>query len=159
MLSLVLWIICLYGIVLLGFRFLYSHFCMKLAKEIEKENLHYLILAKDNQSIIEWVIRSLWFNECTDGKPIKITIMDFGSSDDTLEIIHRLTYKSFQVRVIQVKEMTEMEMNIGRIVEEIRGNGEQVQIIDLMDYDKRSKQGEIQRFEYAGRFIRGGKRD
>ncbi|TCS83339.1 glycosyltransferase family A protein [Tepidibacillus fermentans] len=141
MLSLVLWTICLYGIILLGFKLFYSYFCMKLAKKTGSNNSHYLILAKDNQSIIEWVIRSLWFWQCIDGKPIKMTIIDFGSSDDTFAIIQRLHHQSFQVKLILEQEMAEKEEIIGRKIEEICRNGEQVEIIDLMDYDKRNKHG------------------
>ncbi|WP_339060546.1 hypothetical protein [Tepidibacillus marianensis] len=136
MLSLFLWTICLYGFILFGFKWIYSHVCFKVAKEIEKENLHYLILAKDNQSIIEWVIRSLWFSQCLSSYPIKITILDLESVDDTREIIQRLNYKHLLVEVIEVKDLTKVDEIVGRMVEEVRKRGEKVKIVDLLNYEK-----------------------
>jgi len=136
MLSLFLWTICLYGVILLGFKWVYSHVCFKVAKEIERENIHYLILAKDNQSIIEWVIRSLWFSQCLSNFPIKITILDLGSVDDTKEIIQRFNYKHLLIEVVEITDLSQIDEIAGRMIEEIGQKGEQVKIVDLLNYDK-----------------------
>ncbi|HEX7056203.1 MAG TPA: hypothetical protein VF260_03260 [Bacilli bacterium] len=51
---------------------------------------HYVLVTKNNQSQIEWIIRSLLFYSWLRGVWIKITILDQCSSDDTMRIVNRL---------------------------------------------------------------------
>ena len=136
MLSIIFWTVCLYAVILFGFKLVYSHFCFKVAEEVKREKIHYLILAKDNQSIIEWVIRSLWFSHCLSGAPIKLTIIDLDSADDTRDIIQRLNYSHLIVDVIDLEDMAKLEQVVGRMVEEIGQKGEQVKIVNLLNYEK-----------------------
>ena len=55
------------------------------------ESKHYVLYTLDNQLHIEWIIRSLILFYWLQGKSISITIIDEGSSDDTLAIIGLLS--------------------------------------------------------------------
>lgn len=52
-----------------------------------------LIITKNNQLYIEWYIRSLFFFSWLKGRRIAAAVLDESSTDDTLKIIERLSYK------------------------------------------------------------------
>ncbi|KRE97969.1 hypothetical protein ASG89_29135 [Paenibacillus sp. Soil766] len=62
-----------------------------LRKGTKKKPATVLLVTKNNQNQIEWVIRSLFFFSRVRGNQVKATIIDEGSSDDTREIIERLS--------------------------------------------------------------------
>ncbi|MCZ8514866.1 hypothetical protein O9H85_21075 [Paenibacillus filicis] len=53
--------------------------------------VHYALMTRDDQNTVEWFIRSLHFFSWLKGRAITITIIDEGSSDDTLAIAYRLS--------------------------------------------------------------------
>jgi hypothetical protein len=55
-----------------------------------KTPVHYLLLTKNNQTQIEWYLRYLVFIAWWEGRPLKVTLADDGSTDDTLAIASRL---------------------------------------------------------------------
>ncbi|MEW9702588.1 hypothetical protein [Paenibacillus sp. SI8] len=57
-----------------------------------KKPANVLLITKNNQNQIEWVIRSLFFFSRMKGSQVTATIIDEGSSDDTKEIIERLSH-------------------------------------------------------------------
>ncbi|OAS14536.1 hypothetical protein [Paenibacillus oryzisoli] len=63
-----------------------------LRKGTMKKPATVLLVTKNNQNQIEWVIRSLFFFSRVRGNQVKATIIDEGSSDDTREIIERLSH-------------------------------------------------------------------
>lgn len=63
-----------------------------LRKGTAKKPATVLLVTKNNQNQIEWVIRSLFFFSRVRGNQVKATIIDEGSSDDTREIIERLSH-------------------------------------------------------------------
>lgn len=48
---------------------------------------HYLLISDDNQHQIEWILRSLLLHSWIKGKDIRISVLDQGSSDDTIDIV------------------------------------------------------------------------
>lgn len=52
---------------------------------------HYVLYTMNNQLHIEWIVRSLILFSWLHGKPIAITIIDEGSTDDTLAIVRSLS--------------------------------------------------------------------
>ncbi len=85
-----------YGLFMLG-----TYFCSAIlihliyhrmnANNIDFESKHYVLYTLNNQLHIEWIIRSLVVCYWLQGKSISITIIDEGSSDDTLAIIGLLS--------------------------------------------------------------------
>jgi len=51
-----------------------------------------VLITNNNQTHIEWVVRSLFFSSWLKGKQIAATIVDKNSTDDTLKIIERLSH-------------------------------------------------------------------
>lgn len=56
-----------------------------------KKPTNVVLVTRNNQSQIEWVIRSMFFFSRMKGKQVRATIIDEGSSDETREIIERLS--------------------------------------------------------------------
>jgi len=51
---------------------------------------HFVLIARNEQHRIEWVIRSLLIRSWLKGRPIRLTMIDCGSSDQTGIIVRRL---------------------------------------------------------------------
>jgi hypothetical protein len=83
-----------YGLLIIG-----AYFCSAIAIRLaysrmsinDIESKHYVLYTLDNQLHIEWIIRSLILFYWLQGKSISITIIDEGSSDDTLAILGQLS--------------------------------------------------------------------
>lgn len=83
-----------YGLLIIG-----TYFCSAIAIHLaysrmsinDIESKHYVLYTLDNQLHIEWIIRSLILFYWLQGKSISITIIDEGSSDDTLAILGLLS--------------------------------------------------------------------
>ncbi|WNR44685.1 hypothetical protein [Paenibacillus roseipurpureus] len=61
------------------------------ARKGSKKPTTIVLVTKNNQSQIEWVIRSLFFFSKVKGSQVTATVFDEGSSDDTQEIVERLS--------------------------------------------------------------------
>ena len=51
---------------------------------------HYVLMTRNNQMHMEWYLRSLYFFSWMKGRNISVTIVDEGSTDDTLDIARRV---------------------------------------------------------------------
>ncbi len=66
---------------------------------------HYVLITKNNQLQIEWMIRSLLLAYWIKGKSLKISVLDQNSRDETLMIVGRLSqFRNISVRSIQASE-------------------------------------------------------
>ncbi|MDQ1911270.1 hypothetical protein RAC89_12520 [Paenibacillus sp. GD4] len=53
--------------------------------------MHYVLVTRNNQLQVEWYIRSLGFFSWLKGRAITVTLVDEGSTDETLSIVARLS--------------------------------------------------------------------
>ncbi|MDU0205683.1 hypothetical protein ACYEXS_16035 [Paenibacillus sp. MAH-36] len=82
-----LWILGCYGISIAVLHLLFG-----ARKGRKKKPAKVLLITKNNQNQIEWYIRSLFFFSGLKGYEVTATIYDEGSSDDTRQIIERLSH-------------------------------------------------------------------
>lgn len=82
-----LWILGCYGISIAVL-----HVMLVARKGGSKKQAKVLLVTKNNQNQIEWYIRSLFFFSRMKGSEVRVTIFDEGSSDDTIQIIERLSH-------------------------------------------------------------------
>jgi hypothetical protein len=82
-----LWILGCYG---LSIAVLHVGFSMRLKKANKAINV--LVITQNNQNEIEWYIRSMFFFSRLKGRDLKARIVDEGSTDETLQIIERLSH-------------------------------------------------------------------
>ncbi|MBW4081677.1 glycosyltransferase family A protein [Paenibacillus sp. S150] len=54
------------------------------------KRLHYILITRNHEYVLEWYIRALAFHALLSGKVLQITLMDEGSSDGTVDIASRL---------------------------------------------------------------------
>ncbi|MFC0212915.1 hypothetical protein ACFFK0_10620 [Paenibacillus chartarius] len=59
----------------------------------KRKKSHVVLITHNNQSQIEWYVRSLYFFSSLQGRRIDTTVLDEGSTDDTLQIVERLSRK------------------------------------------------------------------
>lgn len=95
-----LWIITIYGlgaaaVHVVHFRLMQRGFVM--------EPKHVTIVSKHSQLQIEWTIRSLLFAAWLKGEALRITVIDLGSTDDTLAILRKLSYPYYSDTIDIIK--------------------------------------------------------
>lgn len=56
-----------------------------------KRMTHYVLVTRNNEMQVEWYVRSLRFFSWLKGRTIAVTLVDEGSTDDTLLIAGRLS--------------------------------------------------------------------
>lgn len=82
-----LWIVGCYGLSIAVLHILFGS-----RKASSKKAARVLLITKNNENQIEWYIRSLFFFSRVKGWELQTTVIDKGSSDDTLKIIERLSH-------------------------------------------------------------------
>jgi hypothetical protein len=83
----VLSILCCYGVSIA-----LLHLFIGNRGDHARKDIQVLLITKDNQAHIEWYVRSLFFVSRLRGRHLKISILDEGSSDETLKIARRLSH-------------------------------------------------------------------
>lgn len=86
-------LLCIFGTYAIGIvlvHLLHNHY-----QEYPDKPIHYVILTRDNQMQVEWYLRSLLFFSWIKGRNVMITILDHDSSDDTVQIVERLSVSDF----------------------------------------------------------------
>ncbi|TBL72986.1 hypothetical protein [Paenibacillus thalictri] len=67
------------------------HWMHRVSKPKHRRNLtHYVLMTRNNGLHMEWYLRSLYFFSGMKGRNISVTVVDEGSSDETLEIVRRI---------------------------------------------------------------------
>jgi hypothetical protein len=59
----------------------------------EPQVIHYVLITNNHQTQIEWYVRYFLFRSWVKGRETKITVAEQGSTEETLEIANRLSYK------------------------------------------------------------------
>lgn len=84
-----LWIIGCYGAAVA-----FLHIWFGTRRDYEGKPTKVLVIAKNNAMQIEWYIRSMFFLSRMKGKELIVTVMDEGSTDETMKIIERLSHSN-----------------------------------------------------------------
>lgn len=63
-----------------------------------RQATHFLLITCNSQMQVEWYIRSLHFFSRLKGREIQVTLMDEGSTDDTLAIVDRMR-REYQIEL------------------------------------------------------------
>lgn len=89
-----LWIIGIYGFcitLVLGVRRLHTRLATeKQAANVNKKTIHVALITLNNQTQIEWYLRSFLWISALRGRSIYVTVFDSGSTDETLAIVAKL---------------------------------------------------------------------
>lgn len=103
-----------------------------------KQNYHYFILVKNGQEMIEWVIRSIHFDNWIEGKGKKITVFDIGSEDDTFAILERLLVQENKIDKLYMKQHN-FKILLEQLVQESKEKNEKPIILYVHPNHKSSK--------------------
>ncbi|MEB3102335.1 hypothetical protein [Ferviditalea candida] len=108
----VFWIFGVFAVGMLWVHVSHYHF-----KRGNRQGKHYVLITRDNQLTVEWVIRSLFLYYGLKGEPFRITVLDEQSQDDTRSIIARLTDPQY-VRVHGMASVQELRRFANELKEE-----------------------------------------
>ncbi|HZG87381.1 hypothetical protein [Paenibacillus sp.] len=92
------------------------HWLRRRSREGREGTKHAVIVTRDAGSIVEWHLRALAFGQWLKSRYTKITLIDEGSSDDTLRIAERLLGKLHaEWELISAATPSEAQSRLARI--------------------------------------------
>lgn len=94
MLLTLLWIVLSYALAVAAVHLAF-HWRKKHASGTTNRVVQYVLVTKQNQSQIEWVVRALMLYAWLQGKTLQLTIIDEDSTDLTIPIAQRLTMDQY----------------------------------------------------------------
>ncbi|WP_248929409.1 hypothetical protein [Paenibacillus hamazuiensis] len=71
----------------------FVHWMYRISRGKRKRLTHYVLVTLNNQLQMEWYLRSLFFFSRMKGRSISVTIVDEGSTDETLDIARRISHE------------------------------------------------------------------
>ncbi|MBA4603481.1 hypothetical protein [Thermoactinomyces mirandus] len=137
----VLWSVALY----IALFFIIKWVSRYLGDYYHNKAVHLVIITKNSQHALEWMIRSYYVWNGTQGKPGQITCIDAGSNDDTLFILKRLKQRYPRLDVICFSEEPDVDEAIYRWLQTRQKNNDKLIVMDLREPDsseiKESEEG------------------
>lgn len=112
------------------------------------KRLHYILITRNHEFVVEWYIRALTFHSLLSGKMLQVTLMDDGSSDATLDVAVRLAQNGSALEFVPAMPICSFESDLNLqsgIIVDLRGTGQLVPLPFLqMPWSRgcRSKRGE-----------------
>lgn len=119
----VLWGLALYGAIW----FLLTHIIRRFSLEFPENCVHLVLLTKNSQGSIEWVIRSFFLLNWCRGRESLVTCIDEESADDTKVIIQQLQQIYPRLKLVSAYDPV-AEILAG---ETVKQEGVQVIVMDL----------------------------
>ncbi len=128
----IIWSAALYVVMF----FLIKHLSVYFGYYYHNKAYHLVIITRNSQRSIEWMIWSYHFWNGTKGKKGKITCIDTGSTDDTLAILERLTQRYPQLEILKIPPNVNAEEAIQDWLESNRQNKGKLIVLDMREPDQ-----------------------
>ncbi|OKP85575.1 hypothetical protein A3842_03115 [Paenibacillus sp. P3E] len=112
------------------------------------KRLHYILITRNHEYVVEWYIRALTLHSLLSGKMLQVTLMDDGSNDATLDVATRLAQNGSALEFVPAMPVCAFESDLNLqsgIVVDLRGTGQSVPLPFLQipwSRGCRSKRGE-----------------
>lgn len=88
--DLVIWLLAVYGCSFL-LASLFAHYLVNwMDIKTEAHARHFIVLLRDSEDCLEHVMRRLLFASKLNSQPIRVSFIDFGSTDHTLRIAEKM---------------------------------------------------------------------
>ncbi|GIQ71238.1 hypothetical protein DUZ99_13170 [Xylanibacillus composti] len=78
-------ILSIYGLSILAVHVIYAGYAAS-----GKETAHFVLVCRDNEQQLEWIVRTLRWFHWLHGKSVDITLIDQGSADQTMEMAAKM---------------------------------------------------------------------
>ena len=101
--------------------------------------VHLVIITKNSQHEVEWMIRSYYVWNGPQGRPGQITCLDVGSKDDTLFILNRLKQRYSSLDVIRLSSVPDEDEAVYRWLQSQEKNSGKLIVMDLRESDSSDK--------------------
>jgi len=84
------------------------HWCYQRDRQEDRKAVRIWLITNNNQMQVEWFVRSLYFVSWLKGRDIQMTLVDEGSTDETLAIAERLRlHYLIEIRNVNGQETVE----------------------------------------------------
>lgn len=103
----VLYVLAIYGIIQIGLDII----SMCIYNKMEADSINVCVFVKNQEDKVEYFLKSLIFNTIEknrDKEVSKVYVCDMGSTDDTIEIINKLSKESNYIEIIDRNNIEEM---------------------------------------------------
>ena len=131
----ILWSVFLY----IALYFLVKGLSRYLGNYYHNKAVHLVIITKNSQHEVEWMIRSYYAWNGSQGKPGQITCLDAGSKDDTLFILNRLKQRYPTLEVIRLHSGFDEDEAVYRWLQSQEKNRGKLIVMDLREVDSSDK--------------------
>lgn len=115
--DLIVWLLAAYGcsslLVMLA-----DKWADRMSSSNEPPHMHYRLLVRNSEQVLEHVIRRLLFRSYWSGKPIRISLIDSGSTDETKRISK--TYKRYPYALQLIDDEHEEPSQTNTIIIDLR---------------------------------------
>jgi len=128
-------LICIIGFY--GLAVLLMHGCYARFRGKGRKPVHYVLVTNNNETQLEWYVRSLLFFSWLKGKPIFLVIADEGSTDGTLAIARILKRHEPAIDIVEWADSVRLDRLLAGLKDEavvtVRlGNDRKLQQIPLL---------------------------
>ncbi|NQX47186.1 hypothetical protein HQN87_17785 [Paenibacillus tritici] len=96
MIAQLIWIMCIYASAAALVQLLHHREETRAAARTGKR-LHYILITRNHEAVVEWYLRVLAVHALWIGRPLYVTVLDDGSEDGTLAIASRMAYHSSSI--------------------------------------------------------------
>ncbi|MDH6350891.1 MULTISPECIES: glycosyltransferase [Brevibacillus] len=118
--ELVVWLLAAFGFSSL-LVMIADRWASRMDSVTELSHEHYRLLVHNSEQVLERAVRSLLFRSEWSGKPVRITLIDEGSTDDTSRMLSILTREPYCCGVPVADSQAEL---VGAIVVDLRNKQE-----------------------------------
>ncbi|WP_340026154.1 glycosyltransferase family A protein [Paenibacillus sp. FSL K6-1096] len=96
MIAQLIWIMCIYASAAALVHLLHHQGKTRAAARTGKR-LHYILITRNHEAVVEWYLRVLAIYAFCTGRPLQVTVVDDGSEDGTLAVASRMAYHSSSI--------------------------------------------------------------
>lgn len=112
------------------------HFSMWFYRKFFRSSYHHkashlILITGNNQQSIEWLIRSYKVANRMGSNSIKVTVLDTGSTDDTLKIVNLLRKEFDQLELISLRDLPNTDEVIQHFVQMVGKEKKPFLVLDL----------------------------
>ncbi|WP_342547759.1 hypothetical protein NST69_28665 [Paenibacillus sp. FSL P2-0089] len=96
MIAQLIWIISIYASAAALVQLLHHREETRAAARTGKR-LHYILITRNHEAVVEWYLRVFAVYACWIGRPLQITLVDDGSEDRTMAVASRMAYHNSSI--------------------------------------------------------------
>ena len=86
-----IWIAFIYGLAVASVHGVYARTHNVDGNRQEGNSNQYILITCNHERQVEWYVRALWLYSYLRSKEVRILVIDYASSDETVQVLHRMS--------------------------------------------------------------------